>query len=142
MHPIWAHFSFRVKQETIKILAASMLFSPFLITIVAIIATDNFHMPFGFIAGAKAQRADPNKVVAFRDAFNNVAMPVLAMHDVIFPADTGAEKAIKTPSANIDLFIRLPSVCYNPHKANNAQINRFGKYYYPANIDISTKYED
>jgi hypothetical protein len=67
-----------------------MLFSPFLITIVTIIATDNPHLPFGFVSGAKAQRADSNKVVAFRDALHDITMPVLAMNDVIFPRPYGS----------------------------------------------------
>jgi hypothetical protein len=71
----------------------STSFTSFLITIVAIIATDNSHLPFGFIAGAKAQGTDPNKVVAFRDALHDVAMPVLAMNDVIFPRPDGSRES-------------------------------------------------
>jgi hypothetical protein len=66
-----------------------MLFMPFLITIEAIIATDHFYLPFGFIAGAKAQRADPNKLVTLRDALHDVTMPVLAMNDIIFSRHDG-----------------------------------------------------
>jgi hypothetical protein len=61
------------------------LLASFFAAIVAIIATDNFHMPFGFVAGAKAQGANSDEVVTFRDAFHNIATPVLAMNDVIFP---------------------------------------------------------
>ena len=72
-----------------------MLFAPFLITIIAIIATYNFHLTSSFITGAKAQRTDPNKVVSFRDALHDIAMPVLAMHDVIFPRPYGSSESHK-----------------------------------------------
>jgi hypothetical protein len=72
-----------------------MLFTPFLITIVTIIATDNFHLPFGFIAGAKAQGAYPNKFVTLRDPFHDITMPILTMNDIIFPRHDGSGKSKK-----------------------------------------------
>jgi hypothetical protein len=66
-----------------------------LITIVAIIATDNFHLPFGFVAGAKAQRTYPNNLVTLREAFHDITMPVLAMNDIIFPRHDGSRKSKK-----------------------------------------------
>ena len=74
-----------------------MLFAPLLITIVAISATDNSHLPFGLVAGVKAQRTDPNKVVAFRDALHDAAMPVLAMNDVIFSRPDRSRKIEVVP---------------------------------------------
>jgi len=72
-----------------------MLFATFLITIVTIIATDNFNLPFGFIAGAKAQGAYPNKFMTLRDALHDITMPVLTMNDIIFPRHDGSRKSKK-----------------------------------------------
>jgi len=76
----------KIREAEKPLTVLSALLAPFFAAIVAIIATDNFHMPFGFVAGAKGQRANPNELVTFRDAFHNVAMAVLAMNDVVFPS--------------------------------------------------------
>ena len=71
------------------------ILAPFLVTIVALVATDYFHLPLGFIATAKAQRTNPNKIAAFRDTLHNVAMAVLAMNDVMFPCHDGSSEGNK-----------------------------------------------
>jgi hypothetical protein len=85
--------SFRKGRGKKALAVVSPLFAPFLIAIVAIITTDDFQVPFGFIAGAKAERSDPNKIAAFGDALDDVAMPVLAMDDVIFLRHDGRSES-------------------------------------------------
>jgi hypothetical protein len=96
MHPIWVQVSedYGTKRNYKRLLTVfSMFLTLFLVTIVAIIAADNSHLPFGFIAAAKAQRAYPNKLVAFRDALYDVAMAVLAMNDIIFSCRDGSRES-------------------------------------------------
>jgi hypothetical protein len=71
------------------------LFAPFLITIVAIIAADNSHLPFSFVSAAEAQGAYSNNFVTLRDALHDITMPVLTMNDIIFPRHYGRRKSKK-----------------------------------------------
>jgi hypothetical protein len=76
-----------------KLAGFSVLPAPFFVAIVAIVATNNFHLPFGVVAAAKAQGTNPNNLVTFRDVLHNIAMPVLAMDDVIFPSHRGCRES-------------------------------------------------
>jgi hypothetical protein len=106
MRPGWAQFLFEKIREAGNALAAfsalletliPAFFAPFFVAIVAIVATDNFDLPFGFVSIAKAQGTNPNNLAFLGDALHNPAMPVVSMNDVVFLSHSRGRESDESP---------------------------------------------